>query len=287
MPERLKSGVAFRFRSMPLVRAIPIVATVLLLLFMLDYYTGYEVSFSIFYLIPVTLAVLFHGRNLGLAVSVLSAVAWISAELLAGARFSNPVIPLWNSSMRLGYFAFHVLLISGLLESIEKINRISVHDPLTDVANWRYFEEHANAAIKKAVRDRSKITLAYFDIDNFKSINDSFGHGTGDQILIEITRAVRSALPAPDSLARLGGDEFAILLPDADLDAARDVLEKVRIRVREEMASRKWDVTLSIGAMVFSVLPSTIGPMLKQVDDLMYEVKNSGKNGIRIVRQYE
>jgi diguanylate cyclase (GGDEF)-like protein len=272
---------------MPLARAIPIVATVLLLLFLMDYYTGYEISFSIFYLIPVTLAVLFHGRNLGLAVSVLSAVAWISAELLAGARFSNPVIPLWNSSMRLGYFAFHVLLISGLLQSIEKINRISVHDPLTDVANWRYFEEHANAAIKKAVRDRSKITLAYFDIDNFKSINDTFGHGTGDQILIEITRAVRSTLPAPESLARLGGDEFAILLPDADLDVARELLEKARVRVREEMASRKWDVTLSIGAMVFSVLPSTIGPMLKQVDDLMYEVKNSGKNNLKIVRQYE
>jgi diguanylate cyclase (GGDEF)-like protein len=218
---------------------------------------------------------------------VLSALAWITAELLAGAEYSSILIPIWNSLTRLGYFTFHVVLISSLLKSIEKIHRVSVHDPLTDVANWRYFEEHANAAIKKAASERSKIALAYFDVDNFKSINETFGHGAGDQILIEITRAVSSVLPVTDSLARLGGDEFAILLPDTGFDEAKDLLERVRMSVKEEMGRREWKVTLSIGAMVFSVLPSTIGPMLKSVDDLMYEVKNSGKDSLKIVRQYE
>lgn len=287
MPEKTGNHVLFLFKPLSLARALPSVTLVLFLLFLVDYYTGYEISFSIFYLIPVTLAVLFHGRNLGIAVSVFSALAWITAEILAGAHYSSILVPIWNSLTRLGYFAFHVLLISSLLKSLEKIHRISVHDPLTDVANWRYFENNANSAIKKAVKERSEIALAYFDIDNFKSVNDTFGHNVGDQILVEITRTVREVLPVADSLARLGGDEFAILLPDTDYAAAKELLEKVMVQVRQRMMQQKWNVTLSMGAMVFSVLPSTIGPMLKNVDDLMYEVKSSGKNSLKIVRQYE
>ncbi|MFA6366445.1 MAG: diguanylate cyclase [Candidatus Hydrogenedentales bacterium] len=270
-----------------LIIAIPIVLFITVLLFFLDYLTGTELSFSIFYLIPVTLAVLLHGRKLGIATAILSSIAWIFADILAGATYSAVYIPVWNTLVRLGYFFLHVVFISSLLESLERVRRISIRDPLTNAANWRYFEEFANTSLKNSRRNRSKITLAYFDVDNFKQVNDTFGHEIGDEILVLLTHTIESELRASDLLARLGGDEFAILLPDTNLESSKEILARVTERVNQLMTEKKWDVTLSGGAMVFSVLPSTIGPMLKSVDDLMYEVKESGKNNMIIVNQYE
>lgn len=243
-----------------------------------DFLIGSELSFSIFYLIPVTLAVLFSGKKLGLIFAAICSLVWIAADFASYLSYSNPFIPVWNTLVRLAYFSFHTLLLAQLLHTIHQVNQTSLHDPLTQAANWRCFEEFANRQLKRAVRENKNITLAYIDADNFKQINDRLGHSVGDEVLINIVNQIQAQLRSQDMLARLGGDEFAILLYDTDLAQSQEVLTRLQCAVNDAMQQRQWDVTLSIGAMMFTVLPSSISPMIKAVDSLMYRVKKSGKN---------
>lgn len=250
-----------------------------------DLMIGSELSFSIFYLIPITLAVLFSGKRLGLIFSVLCALVWIAADLASHTNFSNPFIPVWNTLVRLAYFIFHTLLLTQLLSTISLIKHTSLHDPLTSAANWRYFEDYSNRMIKSAVRDNIPLTLAYIDADNFKQINDRLGHSVGDEVLMTIVNQIKQQLRPQDMLARLGGDEFVILLYGVDFESSEQVFQRIQAAVNQAMQARDWEVTLSIGAMVFSVLPSSLGPMLKAVDELMYRVKKNGKNNLCIQQQ--
>jgi diguanylate cyclase (GGDEF)-like protein len=285
MLELDESSVLLRFRSGRLLPALLLVSSVTVVLGLADFLIGSEISFSIFYLIPVTLAVFVHGKRLGIVFSVLCSLIWIYADINSGLRYDSWFIPVWNTLVRFGYFLFHTALLSQLLKSIREVRDLSLHDPLTKAANWRYFEEYANRLIKISVRQNQKIALAYFDLDNFKKLNDTYGHASGDEALIAITNIVSSQIRPTDLFARLGGDEFALLLADADAKAADEVIVRINSRVLEAMRQRNWGVTLSIGAIVFSVLPSSIGPMLKAADDLMYEVKKSGKNNYRLIEQ--
>lgn len=250
-----------------------------------DFMIGSELSFSIFYLIPVTLAVLFSGKKLGLLFALICALVWIAADLASHLEFSNPLIPVWNTLVRLAYFSFHTLLLAQLLNTIHLINQTSLRDPLTKAANWRCFEDFANRQLKNAVRDNKSIALAYIDADNFKQINDSLGHSVGDEVLITIVNRIQQQLRPQDMLARLGGDEFAVLLYDVDFEQSREIFQRLQTEVNEAMQAHQWAVTLSIGATVFTVLPSTIAPLLKTVDSLMYSVKRSGKNNCVVQQQ--
>ncbi len=276
------TSITFTIKKTGPVRAALITAVIIFLLGFADLKVGSRISFSIFYLIPVTLAVFLSGRTLGLAASAVCAIVWIVADLYADLRYDSVLIPIWNTFVRLGYFIFHTLLLSKLLRTIEEVKDVSFHDPLTKAANWRFFEEYANKVIKTSVREKRKIGIAYMDVDNFKAVNDTLGHGIGDEVLVTVSAIMRREVRPSDLVARLGGDEFALIVQDIEAEALRDLLARINDKVRLEMEARRWNVTLSVGAAVFAVLPSTVGPMLKTVDDLMYEVKKSGKNDIRV-----
>src|SRR4030042_2380042 len=159
-----------------------------------DYLTGYELSFSIFYLIPVSAATLISGRNVGIITSIVSAVIWIIADIMSGANYANMMIPFWNTFVRLGYFMINTLLLSYLLKLINEHKQKSLIDPLTGAANWRYFEEYAQKKIARERRSKKPMTLAYFDLDNFKQVNDSLGHDVGDDLLKTVAEIIQSQL---------------------------------------------------------------------------------------------
>lgn len=100
-----------------------------------------------------------------------------------------------------------------------------------------------------------------------------------------ISQTVRNEIRGNDVFARLGGDEFALLIQDVEFESAHEIIGRIQRKVNEEIKKMKWSISLSIGCKVFSSPSSTIGPMLKQVDDLMFEVKKSGKNSFKIVAQ--
>jgi diguanylate cyclase (GGDEF)-like protein len=246
-----------------------------------DYVTGSELGFSIFYLVPISLAILAAGRTLGLVVSCVSAAVWLVADVTGGAVYSQWLIPFWNASVRLGYFTLHSFLLASLLDKIEEEKTLARIDPLTGAANWRFFEEFAAREIQRSHRSKKPMTVAYFDLDNFKAVNDTLGHAAGDELLRTLARTIRNQIRPTDLFARMGGDEFVILFPETGFPEANHVLQRIRDVVLSGMMENGWRIGLSIGATTFASMPSTVEAMVKRSDELMYLVKRDGKNTIK------
>ncbi len=254
-----------------------------LLLGVLDYLTGYELSFSIFYLLPVLFAGWFAGRGTAVSISLMSAISWLCAELLAGKTYSHYSIPAWNSIMRLLFFLLFAYLLTVVRMLLEKEKELARIDPLTGAANLRHFTELTNRELKRSTRFKRPITLAYMDIDNFKQINDIHGHSTGDSLLSVIASTIRKNIRATDVIARLGGDEFAILMPETRNEQAKSAIEKLQKSIHTAMAEHSWPVTMSVGVATCNNPPCTVDEFIKMADNLMYAAKNSGKNMIKYV----
>ncbi len=171
---------------------------------------------------------------------------------------------------------------NSLKEALEAARRYALTDSLTGLANSRAFYEHLQHEINRLRRDLHPFCIAYVDLDNFKPLNDLFGHHAGDEALSTVAAEMRHQLRATDIPARLGGDEFAILLSDTNLDGARGALEKLRHSMLLCMRKKEWPITFSIGVICCQnadMLPNQV-ELIKQADRLMYRVKHEGKNGI-------
>ena len=248
---------------------------------LLDLLTGYELSFSLFYLLPIAVVTWYGGRRAGLAACALSATAWLLVDVLGGQRHSQPLIFVWNAAIRLGFFLIVAWLLTALKSELERERQLSRSDYLTGAASPSYFYDLLKLEIDRCNRNQRPFTLAYFDIDNFKSINDQFGHSTGDQLLHDVVARARRRLRKTDILARLGGDELAVLLPETNQQGAPTVIASLQEALLSEMKLHNWAVTFSIGAMTFPTAPATPNEVIGMVDALMYTVKNAGKNSVR------
>ncbi len=253
--------------------AVPIVGYI-------DYLTGYERAFSLFYLAPISFVAWLTGRSLGFAISVFSAVTWFVADVTAGHLYSRPEIYLWNTLIRLGFYVVVVLLLTALRKALDRERELSRVDDLTGAVNSRFFISLVEMEIARARRHRRPFTIAYIDIDDFKGINDRFGHSTGDRLLRAVGEHVKACIRETDVAARLGGDEFAVLLPETSDEAAPVIISKIQKELMRCMLQNGWPVTFSIGAMTCAGAPCTTDEVMKLADDLMYSVKRKGKNGI-------
>jgi diguanylate cyclase (GGDEF)-like protein len=251
-----------------------------MLLGVLDFWTGFEISFSFFYLIPVSLAAWTAGRRGGVLVSIESAAIWLIANRLSGQDFSNLLIPFWNAIMRMGIFIFVTFLLAELRRLLNTEKKLARTDFLTGVLNSRAFYDTANKEIQRAQRHLSPFTLVYIDLDCFKAINDQFGHSVGDKLLRVIADNLTRNTRNLDAVARIGGDEFALLLPQTSQKAAQSLLTRLQGLVLDEMQQNQWAVTLSISAITFVKPPESVDEILRSADQLMYDVKRNGKNAI-------
>ena len=154
-------------------------------------------------------------------------------------------------------------------------------DFVTGAVNARYFNELLQMEISRIRRYPHPITLVYVDVDNFKIVNDLFGHRIGDEVLRCIASELKSQLRITDTVARLGGDEFVMLLPSTRQQEARVVVSKVYTNLSEKMRQRNWPVTFSMGAVTCEFSPYSAEQLVNMADELMYEVKNSTKNDVR------
>jgi len=246
----------------------------------IDYQTGYELAFSLFYLLPICLATWVSGRDLGLLVSILGACVWYLADVLSGHVYSSPLIYLWNTGIRLGFFAVLTFVLAALRESLEHERNLSRTDHLTGAANTRAFLEMIQSETDRYERYQHPFTVVYIDLDNFKAVNDRYGHLVGDKVLHAIVADVRKRLRKTDVLGRLGGDEFGLLLPETGQEAAQVVVKKIRDGILSAMQLRKLPVTASLGVVTCQGVPKSAEILIKAADDLMYSIKNHGKDGI-------
>lgn len=245
-----------------------------------DYLAAPELDFSIFYLIPVSLLAWLGGEWLGVAASVLSALAWLVDDLASGQVHSNTLAACWNVATRLGFFLVASWSLSALRKTLRREQALARTDPMTGAINKRFFYDLAQMEINRSRRYRRPLTVVYIDLDNFKAVNDLFGHSTGDQALRVVVSHAQRHLRKTDLVARLGGDEFAFLLPETGQTAAQTAITKLHSILLDEMQRNGWPVTFSIGVLTCVDAPDTVEDMIKMADDLMYSVKNNWKNAI-------
>jgi diguanylate cyclase (GGDEF)-like protein/PAS domain S-box-containing protein len=171
-----------------------------------------------------------------------------------------------------------------LRKALVRERQMARHDSLTGAYNIRAFFEIAEAELLRAKRYSTHYSLAYFDLDNFKSINDRLGHAAGDDLLVSVVRAVQGAIRKIDVLARLGGDEFALLMPHTAPDASEVVVRKIQRVLRELAMKTGLPVSVSIGLVSNSTSELALRDMLRAADKLMYEAKHAG--GDRVAQSW-
>ncbi|WP_304543592.1 sensor domain-containing diguanylate cyclase [Sulfurimonas microaerophilic] len=164
-----------------------------------------------------------------------------------------------------------------LEKKVEEIDSISKTDTLTKVANRRSFEEEIIKEVERAKRYKHPLSFAMFDIDFFKEVNDEYGHGVGDAVLIELSSLVKQNLRIHDSIARWGGEEFILLLPNTNLLGAIHFIEKIRELIATTNFHKNISITCSFGLAEFSEEES-VEEFFKRADDALYTAKNSGRN---------
>lgn len=247
----------------------------------LDYQTGNEFSFSLFYLIPISLTAWYADRRTGIFISILSAAAWLLADVYAGEDYSHPIIYFWNTLIRFGFFIIVAWLMSELHKTQKAVETLARTDHITGVINSRYFHELLEIELSRSARYKRPFTLVYLDLDNFKQVNDRFGHDEGDNLIRFVTDDIKRQLRNTDIVSRLGGDEFAILFPEAGQSEAEVIMFKIYSHLTEQLRQKYPFVTFSAGAVTFIAAPSSTAETIKIADDLMYSVKNSTKNGVK------
>jgi len=267
-------------------RGVPVAAALLLVVAVayVDYWTGWEASVGPFYLVPIALVAWLEPAASAIGFSLFCGAVWFTIDRLSGHVYSTPAMQYWNGAMQLGFFLVVAVTLSSLRKSYEREKALARSDSLTGLPNRRSFEELAALEIRRALRYRRPLALAYFDIDGFKAVNDRLGHPAGDGVLLLVAHSIRRNIRTTDAPARLGGDEFAVLLPETGLPEARAVVEKLLADLKATAGEGLAPVTVSAGVACFQIPPDTPRQLIEKADALMYLVKRRGRNGLEVAQ---
>jgi diguanylate cyclase (GGDEF)-like protein len=173
-------------------------------------------------------------------------------------------------------------LVAYSVSAHQRIRSMALSDPLTGLANRHQFELRGQDMFAQARRNQCRLTLLNIDIDDFKAINDTYGHAAGDAVLIQVARTLHSCCRESDLLARVGGDEFVVLLPDTPAGPALEaLLERLRgaIEVALPGSGMPMKLDVSIGKAVCSEATPSLESLMQRADEAMYRVKQNKRPG--------
>lgn len=169
------------------------------------------------------------------------------------------------------------------------LERLATTDPLTGAFNRRYWLKRAEIEIASARRQQTSLSMVMLDIDNFKQINDRYGHLTGDAVLVRLCETVQKELRLGDTFARIGGEEFVLLLPQADEVFAMQVAERIRVLIASLEISTadqiRFTFTASFGVTTLSNTVSDVEALLSTCDAALYRAKDKGRNCVMAASQ--
>lgn len=252
----------------------------LFLLGVLRIATDAEFSFASLALLPVFVIAWIGGKWNGLFIAFLAAVMWGVGDIVSERQFGAPWIPWANAVTRLMSYILVALLVAQVRLLFEREHELATSDTLTRLQNRRAFFEAGAFEVDRSKRYGHPLAVVFLDLDDFKQLNDTKGHDAGDAALKATAGALLGVLRSSDRVARLGGDEFAVLLPEIGYDAAIEAARKISIAVNNALRHFP-PVRGSIGVAWFGDAHRTFPAMLKAADELMYEVKESGKGEMR------
>jgi two-component system cell cycle response regulator len=172
-----------------------------------------------------------------------------------------------------------------LRDSVHASMELAVTDPLTKLHNRRYLDCHLAALFEESALRGLPIAVLLLDIDHFKSINDSYGHDAGDEVLRDFASRIRALTRGIDVVARFGGEEVVVLMPDTPLEGAHAVAERIRQRIGAtpfaiHRGTRAITVTVSIGVAARGAEDATADALLKRADLALYRAKGEGRDGV-------
>lgn len=165
-----------------------------------------------------------------------------------------------------------------------QLQRLNRSDALTDLPNRRHWDEAAASELARYLRSRRPAVVMMIDVDNFKKVNDGYGHAVGDEVLRCVSAALQSSLREIDTPARYGGDEFAVLLTETDIRGAREIAERIRMRfleLRGEAAAAQ-RCTLSIGLAAAERVMVGVDDWVRRADAAMYGAKTAGGDRVNV-----
>jgi len=180
-------------------------------------------------------------------------------------------------------FDFYLVSLSNVtvLESErQKYHDLAIKDPLTGIYNRMYWMDEFDKEISRSKRYDHPLSVVMFDIDHFKSVNDTFGHQVGDQVLIKLVDIISESIrDRIDLFARYGGEEFILMLPESHLDGAKEMAEKLRQRIEEACFPNVEHITCSFGVSALRV-EDCKDVLIKRADDALYRAKEEGRNRV-------
>jgi len=171
------------------------------------------------------------------------------------------------------------------MELEKKIYRMATTDALTGLFSREYFQQQYSDMFRRSERYQRPFSVMMIDIDDFKAVNDTYGHPTGDSVLEGMGRIIMDIVRHEDCAARYGGEEFVILLPETPPEKARFPAERLRKSLesyRFQTEKKRFSVTASIGIAGFPEHATTMDELLEKADQALYEAKRSGKNKVRL-----
>ena len=214
----------------------------------------------------------------------LMVIPLVFLEQFVGVLFVRDDKPtrIWqeNEIMLLETVADQVAIAVNHARLYVKSQREALRDSLTGAFNRRFFEMQFEREVSLAERTRQPLSLIIIDLDNFKNINDNFGHSVGDDVLRTVIKSMKSRLRNFDTLARYGGEEFAVILPQTGLETALIVAERLRKTVADTNIAEIRQVTASLGVATFSVHASSAAQLRTVADRALYTAKKQGRNRV-------
>lgn len=214
----------------------------------------------------------------------------IIARLCTGISLAD-----WEEIVREGHFLHWLALpstgdaaphLERIQRTLEELAHQTRHDPLTGLANRRAFEKNLKMELDRAHRSGTSLALAVLDLDDFKAVNDTYGHPCGDRVLTTLAGVLLGHKRAYDTAARIGGEEFALVLPGSGLSQAESTLERLLAELRKrniacDGVSRPVSVTCSVGlACTKGRIPVSVEQLVNLADKALYEAKAKGKDRI-------
>lgn len=236
-----------------------------------------DVRLGMFYLVPVLVATWFEGVFWGAICVVATVVLRMALEATQG--LATPGLSALHQAPFILVAGITMFGFRHMKRTQDALQRLATHDHLTNVLNAGEFTSRVTQELQRQRRYRRPSALLYLDLDNFKGLNDTHGHQTGDAVLRLVADAIRRTVREVDVVGRMGGDEFAVLMPETDSAVAAAAAHRLGDSVRTAFNGTP-PVTASVGVVSFDETTGSAAEVLRRADQAMYEAKRMGKDQV-------